>query len=138
MFEGFELYLALFIFVDLLVIFYVVRKRLSDSLSQSEKNFIKSEWKRIEELFHVFPRQAVVEADKLLDHTMKKVTKFNGTLGENLKRNATRFKNLNDVWFAHKLRNRLVHELNFEPVFRDYAKAKQGFKRALNDLGLKL
>jgi hypothetical protein len=39
------------------------------------------------------------------------------------------------VWYAHKLRNRLVHEDNVRLTKRDVQKALSGFKQALRDLG---
>ena len=39
------------------------------------------------------------------------------------------------TWFAHKLRNRLVHESNVRLRKRDVQKALAGFRQGLRDLG---
>jgi len=60
-------------------------------------------------------KQKLIEADKLLDHALRfKGTKGN-SLGDRLKR-ARNFFNRNEynnVWEAHKLRNRVVHEFSY-------------------------
>lgn len=56
----------------------------------------------------------VINADKLLDHTMKMRRIPGDTMGDRLKRAKGYFdKNLyNRIWEAHKLRNQLAHEHN--------------------------
>lgn len=55
---------------------------------------------------------ALVEADKLLDHILKMRHIPGTTLGERLKAAGYTYPNLRDIWPAHLLRNRLVHEHN--------------------------
>jgi hypothetical protein len=78
---------------------------------------------------------AVIDADKLLDDALKK-SKYKGkTMGERLVA-AQRDINSNDeVWFGHKLRNRLVHESNVKLSERDVKDALLGIRSALKDLG---
>jgi hypothetical protein len=78
---------------------------------------------------------AVIDADKLLDDALKKRHFKGKTMGERLV-SAQRTLSDNDaVWFAHKLRNRLVHEDNVRLKKRDVQKSLAGFKQALRDLG---
>ena len=71
-----------------------------------------------------------------MDYALKKHG-FEGSLGEKLKKAGPRFNDLNAVWSAHKLRNRIAHELS--EINKEEAKrALKQFKRALNDLGAKL
>lgn len=62
-------------------------------------------------------KSAVMEADKLLDYVLKSKRIKGDTLGERLKNAKHLFKtsSYNRVWEAHKLRNRLAHEMNFNP-----------------------
>jgi hypothetical protein len=78
---------------------------------------------------------AVIDADKLLDDALKKRHFKGKTMGERLV-SAQRYLSDNDaVWFAHKLRNKLVHEANMKLKKRDVQKALAGFRQGLRDLG---
>src|SRR5262245_13452767 len=55
---------------------------------------------------------AVIDADKLLDDALRR-SKYRGkTMGERLVAAQRDITNNDEVWFGHKLRNRLVHESN--------------------------
>jgi hypothetical protein len=59
-------------------------------------------------------KSAVVDADKLLDFVMKSRGIKGETMGDRLK-NAQKYfdrDQYNRIWEAHKLRNRLVHEID--------------------------
>ena len=78
---------------------------------------------------------AVVDADKLLDEALKKHHFRGKTMGERL---VSAQKSLSDndaVWYAHKLRNRLVHEPNVRLKKREAQTALAGFRQGLHDLG---
>lgn len=78
---------------------------------------------------------AVIDADKLLDEALKKRHLRGRTMGERLVA-AQRLLSDNDaVWYAHKLRNRLVHEPNVKLKKREARDALEGFKKGLRDLG---
>lgn len=79
----------------------------------------------------------IMEADKVLDLALK-LLGFSGSLGEKLKQAGPRFRNLNDVWSAHKLRNILAHEIGKNPTPDETKRAMQAFQAALKDLGLRL
>lgn len=78
---------------------------------------------------------AIIDADKLLDQALKK-HRFRGkTMGERLV-SAQRVITDNDaVWYAHKLRNRLVHEPNVRLKKKEAQLALTGFRQGLKDLG---
>jgi hypothetical protein len=78
---------------------------------------------------------AVIDADKLLDEALKK-HRFKGkTIGERLV-SAQRTLSDNDaIWYAHKLRNRLVHEPNVRLKKSEAQRALAGFRSGLQDLG---
>ena len=78
---------------------------------------------------------AIIDADKLLDEALRKCHYRGKTTGERLVA-AQRILTDNDaVWYAHKLRNRLVHESNQTIGKREAQSALSGFKQALRDLG---
>lgn len=78
---------------------------------------------------------AVIDADKLLDEALKKRHFKGKTMGERLV-SAQRILSDNDaVWYAHKLRNRLVHEPNIRLKKKEAQTALAGFKQGLKDLG---
>jgi hypothetical protein len=78
---------------------------------------------------------AVIDADKLLDEALKKHHFKGKTMGERLV-SAQRIISDNDaVWYAHKLRNRLVHEPHVRLKKKEAQAALAGFKQGLKDLG---
>ena len=78
---------------------------------------------------------AVIDADKLLDEALKKHHFKGKTMGERLV-SAQRIISDNDaVWYAHKLRNRLVHEPHVRLKKKEAQTALAGFKQGLKDLG---
>lgn len=78
---------------------------------------------------------AVIDADKLLDEALKRRHFRGKTMGERLV-SAQRSINDNDaVWYAHKLRNRLVHEPDVRLKKSEAQTALAGFKKGLQDLG---
>ncbi|MBU1033266.1 hypothetical protein KJ937_05065 [Patescibacteria group bacterium] len=79
---------------------------------------------------------AVMEADNLLDSALKSMTMPGSTLGERLKVACYKYPKLRSVWWAHKLRNQLVHESSFNLGKRQANKALDEFERALKILNL--
>lgn len=83
-------------------------------------------------------RQAVTEADKLLDHVLRQQGFAGETMGERLKSAKSRFSDYADydaTWRAHKLRNALAHEVGFDLVPSQAKEALADFHRALSKLG---
>lgn len=78
---------------------------------------------------------AVIEADKLLDRAMNEAGIPGKTMGDRLKRANQRFSNINAVWNAHKLRNTIAHEPDFEITYEKASNALDVYKKALKDLG---
>jgi hypothetical protein len=78
---------------------------------------------------------AVIDADKLLDEALKKHHFRGKTMGERLVSAQRRISDNDAVWYAHKLRNRLVHEPNVRLKKKEAQAALAGFKQGLHDLG---
>lgn len=78
---------------------------------------------------------AVLNADKLLDHALKEKGIKGETMGDRLKSAKNLFTNRNNVWSAHKLRNRIAHESDAKVTYDAARHALGDFKRALKDVG---
>lgn len=81
-------------------------------------------------------RQAIIEADIMLDELLNRLGYQGGSLGEKLKSvNVAQFQTLNNAWEAHKVRNEIAHQgsaydlterlayrtiANYEAVFREH------------------
>ena len=78
---------------------------------------------------------AVLNADKLLDRALIELGLPGKTMGERMKRVGDRFSKVNAVWYAHKLRNQIAHEPDFELDYDEASRALAAFRQALKDLG---
>jgi hypothetical protein len=100
---------------------------------------MRRRWSEVESLLRqpgeTGRRLAVVEADKLLDHALKTLVMPGETLGERLKFAQYKYPELSQVWWAHRLRNQLVHETGLRLDAAAAARAVAAFKRAMERLG---
>lgn len=80
-------------------------------------------------------KDAVAEADKLLDYVMRQSGYPGDTMAERLKRAQKNLSNRDAVWEAHKLRNALAHEVSFDLVAKQAHEAVAAYYQALKDLG---
>jgi len=78
---------------------------------------------------------AVIDGDKLLDEALRKRGFRGKTMGERLVSAQRSLSDNDGAWYAHKLRNRLVHESNVRLKKNEAQNALAGFKQALKDLG---
>lgn len=78
---------------------------------------------------------AIINADKLLDDALRTLKYKGKTMGERMVAAQRDLSDNDGAWFAHKLRNRLVHE-HVEQLSKDHVQqALRGFRQALKDLG---
>jgi hypothetical protein len=78
---------------------------------------------------------AIIDADKLLDEALKRHHMRGKTMGERLVAAQRMIRDNDAVWYAHKLRNRLVHEPNVRLKKKEAQTALSGFRQGLRDLG---
>jgi hypothetical protein len=78
---------------------------------------------------------AIINADKLLDVALRKKRYAGQTMGERLISAKQDLTKRQQVWNAHKLRNRIVHEENVRLDKKRVHEALAGFESALKDLG---
>lgn len=83
-------------------------------------------------------KNALIEADKLLDYVMIHKGFEGETMGERLKSGGHKFANLNGVWAAHKLRNQIAHEVEHDIVPEQIKNAITIIKSAIEELGVQL
>lgn len=79
---------------------------------------------------------AVIDADKLLDEALRRKGYKGKTMGERLVAAQRELSNNDYIWYAHKLRNRLVHEPNVRLRKSEAKNALSGIKQGLQDLGM--
>lgn len=80
-------------------------------------------------------RQAIMEGDKLVDMVLK--SKVRGeTMGERLKNSRHLFSHstYQGLWTAHKIRNKIAHEAEFEGLSSDAQLCVENFGKALQEL----
>lgn len=102
---------------------------------------VKSKWTEIQNMQNAGPsalKNALIEADKLLDYVMIQKGFRGETMGERLKSGGSAFSNLNAIWGAHKLRNQLAHEIEHDMVATQVKQAIADLGQGIKDLGVSL
>lgn len=135
---------AIFAIIIVTVAVFFIRQTLRSmsrrgSYQGQDRPFIQRRWQEVEKLLERGDesslRIAVVEADKLLDYTLKSLVMPGQTLGERLKVATARYPDVKEVWWAHKLRNELVHDAHQELNIAKLRSAVETFGKALKRLG---
>lgn len=128
------LYAGLFlgILVAVSVVVFVLLKLRKRGLNDASRRKVRNAWNHARGLPD--PVRRVLEADKVLDLALTELG-FRGSLGEKLKKAGPRFTDVNAVWRAHKLRNRLAHETGARISDAEASGAMNAFERGLRDLG---
>lgn len=122
---------ALFVAVDVLIVFYVIWRRMRREIPEKELHLIQQNWKEI--IRQKDMKHAIMDADKLLDHALY-LMGYRGNLGAKLKKAGPLFKNVNKIWAAHKVRNNIAHQINYQLDKDAYRSAMLAFKQAFTDL----
>lgn len=127
--------IALIGYVRFLVIRVIQFFRWKDNDILSRKE-MRKRWTHIEELLREGKHsEAVVESDKLLDDVLKAKAMPGATFAERLSYAQRKYPFIRRMWWAHKLRNRLVHEFGFHPDKRTAKGAVAAYRRALEEFG---
>lgn len=120
--------------IILLIIIRFVRLRRPKELNAE---YFHLRWKDLQKLCgdkRTWPL-AVIDADNLLDEALKKRRMKGKTMGERLVTAQHTLTNNDGVWYAHKLRNKIVHEEFKNLKEKDVREALVGFRQALKDIG---
>lgn len=101
------------------------------------RDYFQAKWKELQKGLNkeeAWP-MAIIQADNLLDEALKK-KKFKGkTMGERLVSAQKSLTDNDGVWFGHKLRNKIVHEVDIKITKKEVQKSLVGIRQALRDLG---
>ncbi len=82
-------------------------------------------------------RMAIIEADSLLGDILRKMGYKGETLRSLLEQVDTKIlPNLEDIWYAHELRNNIVHDSNYDLNLENAKKAMKIYEQAFRDLQL--
>ena len=105
-----------------------------------DKGYIGAKWQEIEQLMQLGSpsnySRAVLEADKLLDHILKGFRAPGMTMGDRLKASQNRFskEGYNAAWQAHKVRNELVHNSEYQVMDYIAKSAIENYKKSIDEL----
>lgn len=127
---------AIFIFGGILFAFIALTRRSPAGLNVEK---YRTRWLSIEQQlkrdeissYHM----SVLNADKLLDQALKEKGIKGETMAERMKQAKNVWSNANNVWTAHKLRNRIAHEDNVRLDYDGARRTLYAYKQALKDLG---
>lgn len=80
-------------------------------------------------------RLAIIEVDSLIDEILKEHGHPGHDMGERMKSiHSGEFSNLDDLWMAHKTRNRLVHEAGYKISKEEAKKIIAIYHKCMEDL----
>ncbi|RAL55830.1 hypothetical protein BLD25_03245 [Candidatus Gracilibacteria bacterium GN02-872] len=91
-------------------------------LSEADKKELKNIFKNMK--VNKSDKEKLIDYDKLYHKILQKFG-YNGTFGEILKTKPNEIGNLNKVWELHKLRNKLVHDVDEEIKENLFLKVKE-------------
>lgn len=105
-----------------------------------DKQFVAQKWQEIDQLLKLggpsnFSR-AVLEGDNLLDHVLKSYRAPGTTMGDRLKSSQKRFsaEGYNAAWQAHKIRNEVVHNTEYQLMDYSAKAAIENYHKAVQEL----
>lgn len=121
-----------------LVLVYVIfifwlKKFKKAGLSEGDRKIFSKKWQEIKN--DPDRRHQIINADKILDKLLEK-RGYRGNVGEKLKQAKAHFSDLDGIWSAHKVRNKIAHELDFKLSEGIAHSALRSFEKAFKDLGL--
>ena len=115
----------------------VVAALISLVLTYRNKVSFEKRWKDLQKLLvrKSTWKEAVIQADKLLDEMLKKRHFRGKTMGERLVAAQHELSANEQVWYSHKLKNKLDSDPRFELTKNEVKKSLLGVWLALKDLG---
>lgn len=99
--------IGMLVFLAVVVMVGVLLKTRRRGLSPASKSKIEKALQQA--VSQQDPVRRVIAVDTVLDLALKELG-FGGSLGDKLKKAGPRIPNIQAVWEAHKLRNRMAHE----------------------------
>jgi len=112
-------------------------------LGAQDMQDIARKWQEIEQHMNIGKpsnfKTAILEADKLLGHVLKLLGYRGETMGDRMKaipRNKHSREFFDNMWQSHKLRNEMVHNMNYEVQAFEAREAINKFRKVLQELGI--
>jgi hypothetical protein len=135
--------IILFLVIAIILIFIVNFLKKFKRQKRTEKKLkdkVKTDWLEILDISkkegEIYKKMAIIEADKLLDNTLKRMGTPGSTMAQRLKYITQKYPKLKPVWEAHKIRNLISHESNFELYKRTSSKCMYLYENAFKVLGI--
>ncbi|MAF20771.1 MAG: hypothetical protein CMI55_03760 [Parcubacteria group bacterium] len=143
-----SLIISFFFLISIILLIFKIRKNIQKSLEMIvesvaapglPKKVISQQWQsvvaRLESEDEAGYKLAVIEADKIFDNLLKKMGYQGEDMGERLKQiTPAQIANIDQVWQAHKVRNRLAHEPDFQLKRHEAKRVIEIYQRAFEDL----
>ncbi len=98
-------------------------------LDGAAKRKILAQWSGV--LQRTDAHRKVIEADAVIALLLRELG-YQGSMGDGLKKGGKYLPQLQSVWEAHKLRNRLAHEPGVQPTPREVDRAVGAFARVID------
>jgi hypothetical protein len=120
-----------------LVVLFILSRLVAHKPKRFNQQYYQKKWLEILARVKTYDGMilAVIDADNLFDEALKKSNYRGKTMGERLVAAQRDITDNDAVWYAHKLRNRLVHEPSVRLRENEAKNALAGFRRGLKDLG---
>jgi len=121
-----------------LIIFTIRRFFSRPKTNELNKEQLKRRWEEVESLLvqkgEMSDKLAVIEADKIFDNVLKSMMMPGSTMAERLRVAQAKYRFLEKIWWAHKLRNQLVHEATFDIKHHQAKAAIKEYRKALKSM----
>lgn len=134
--SGLFLLLGVLILAIVLIVYISFKGKVAPELKREK---YQAQWLEIENSIsrNNLPacQMAIMNADKLLDCALKARRYAGETMGERMKSAKDTWKNANNVWTAHKVRNKLAHEAGASVSYELTLQTLSAYKQALKDVG---
>ncbi len=138
---GFGLIIILLAGVALLIFLAGVTMQHNKTVSKPNLDFtlVRTQWREITQQMQSAKnmKNALIEADKLLDYVLRGRGYRGTTMAERLKSAESSFSHKELVWRAHKLRNQMVHEFT-DVVPQQIEHSVNDLGQAIRDLGVQI
>lgn len=134
---------VVFVLILLYTLYLLNKKNLGlvrAGLGIDDRKKAQEKWQEIQELIRLGNssrfKQAVIEADKILMFSLEELG-YKGAPADKLKKAKWRFRDsYNDVWQAHIIRNKIVHEVDYDLHSSEAKDSVAKFEKGLKELGV--
>lgn len=144
----FSFLFSVFLVIFIIFIIFKIRKNIEKSLltvaesitaPDLPKKELDKKWQaiieRLEKNNESDYKMAIIEADNIFDDLLKRIGYEGEDMGDRLKQiTKAQLANIDDLWQAHKVRNRIAHEPNFKLTYSQAERAIEIYQRAMEDL----